>query len=99
MIRQSGALTNATSLAYLIEQCQSLKALTLQHIVLDEDHFHVFGDLSRPGLEVVLKQCRIRGAAAAVLAQALGRNQGPTRLDNCNIDNYVLADGSVETIL
>jgi hypothetical protein len=32
-------------------------------------------------------------AAAIALAQVLGRNQGPTKLEYCNIDNFVLANG------
>jgi hypothetical protein len=84
---------NAPSLANLMEQCQNLKILTLQQIDLDEDHFRVLGALSRPGLEIELEDCQIAGATAAVMAETLGRNQGPTKLDNCRIDNLVLADG------
>jgi hypothetical protein len=60
---------------------------------LDEDHVRALGAISRQGLEIELKHCRITGAAAAVLAQVLGRNQGPTKLDACEIDNLVLANG------
>jgi hypothetical protein len=48
----AGASINAPTLAYLMEQCQSLKALTLEQIVLEEDHCRVLGALSRPGLEI-----------------------------------------------
>jgi hypothetical protein len=85
---------NAFSFANLVEQCDNLKTLTLEQIAsLDEDHFRALGAISRPGLEIELKHCRITGAAAAVLAQVLGRNQGPTKLDACEIDNLVLANG------
>jgi hypothetical protein len=84
---------NAPSLAYLMEQCQSLKTLTLSHLALDENHIRVLGALSRPGLEIELNRCQITVTAAAVLAQVLGRNQGPTKLYSCDIDNSVLADG------
>jgi hypothetical protein len=87
------APANATRLAYLMEQCQDLKALTLGSITLDEDCIRALGNFSRPGREIELSHCRITGAAAAVLAQVLGRNQGPTKLDLCDIDNFVLADG------
>jgi hypothetical protein len=76
-----------------MEQCQSLKALTLDNIVLDEDTIRVLGDYSKPGLEIKLDCCRITGAAATALAQVLGRNQGPTKLDCCTTDNVALADG------
>jgi hypothetical protein len=76
-----------------MDQCHNLKALTLERIALDEDHIRVLGALSRSGLEIKLIRCRIAGAAAAVLAQFLGRNQGPTKLDCCYIDNSVLANG------
>jgi hypothetical protein len=76
-----------------MEQCQSLKALRLERITLDENHCRVLGALSRPGLQIELKVCRIRSAAATVLAQVLGHNQGPSKLDYCGIDNSVLADG------
>jgi hypothetical protein len=84
---------NTTTLANLMEQCQSLQALTLEEIVLDEDHIRVLGAYSRPGLEIELKNYRIVGAAATVLVNVLGRNQGPTKLDGCWIDNSVLVDG------
>jgi hypothetical protein len=85
---------NAPTLAYLMEQCQSLKLLTLKNVEMDEDHCRVLdGALSRPGLEITLKKCLITDAAATVMAEVLGRNQGPTKLDRCTIDNVVLADG------
>jgi hypothetical protein len=84
---------DAESPAYLMEQCQSLKALKLEQIALDEDHIRVLGDISRPGLEIELRACRITGATAAVLAQVLGRNQGPTKLFACDTENILLADG------
>jgi hypothetical protein len=84
---------NAASLANLMEQCQSLKTLTLEQIDLDEDCIRVLGDFSRPGLEIELRHCIITGAAATVLTWVLGGNQGPTKLDLCDIDNFVLVDG------
>jgi hypothetical protein len=85
---------NAPSLAHLVEQCQNLKALTLQELVcLNEDHFRVLGAMSRPGLEIVLKYCKFTSAGASGFAEVLGRNQGPTVLEDCNIANSVLADG------
>jgi hypothetical protein len=84
---------NATSLAYLMEQCQSLKALTLQNVTLDEDQIRVLGAYSRPELDIVLKSCKITSAGASALAEVLGRNQGPAKLTYCEIDNFVLANG------
>jgi hypothetical protein len=86
-------LMSAPSLAFLMEQCHSLKVLALKSISLDEDHCCALGTYSRPDLEIELTYCRITGAAATVLAQILGCNQGPTRLICCNIDNVVIADG------
>jgi hypothetical protein len=59
---------DADSLTRLMEQCQSLKALKLDNIALDNDHIRMLGGLSRPGLEIELNSCRITGAAAVVLA-------------------------------
>jgi hypothetical protein len=86
---------NAPSFAFLVEQCKNLKVLRLRNLVsLSEDQLRVLGDFSKPGLEIVLDRCGITVAAAAVLAQILGRNQGPTKLDHCcETDNFVLADG------
>jgi hypothetical protein len=39
----SSRLPNAPSLAYLMEQCQSLKVLTLQYLEMDENHLRVLG--------------------------------------------------------
>jgi hypothetical protein len=91
---QSGdVFFNAPSFAHLVEQCQNLKVLTLEQIALDGDHCHVLGDISKPGLEIVLNRCEITVAAAAVLAQVLGRNQGPTKINQCKIDYSVIANG------
>jgi hypothetical protein len=84
---------NAANLAYRMEQCQNLKALTLDQMALDEDTVRVLGDFSRPGLEIKLHRCRIKGTAAVALAQVLGRNHGPTKLYLCEIDNFVLENG------
>ena len=84
---------NVPGLAYLMERCQSLKVVILEQISLDEDHVRVLGDFSKPDLEIELKHCQIAGAAAAALAQVLGRNQGPTKLECCDLDNLLLADG------
>jgi hypothetical protein len=53
---------------------------------MDESHCRVLGAFSRPDLEIVLKSC-------IVVAEVLGRNQGPSELDCCYIDNFVLANG------
>jgi hypothetical protein len=87
------ALINAPTLAYLMEQCESLRALTLRGLVLDENHCRVLGAYSKPGLEIELANCRITGAGASALAEVLRRNQGPTKLILCYIDNSLLADG------
>jgi hypothetical protein len=84
---------NAPTLANLMEQCQSLKFLSLKNIQMDEDHCRVLGGYSRPCLEIVLDRCKITSAGASALAESLGRNQGPTKLDYCGIDNSVIADG------
>jgi hypothetical protein len=78
---------NASSFAYLSEKCQSLKTLTLIGLnSLQENHCRMIGALSRPGLKIELKGCRITGVAAEVLAEVLRCNQGPTKLDCCQID-------------
>jgi hypothetical protein len=84
---------NAPTLAYLMELCQSLKTLSLVDLELDENHCRVLGDYSRSDLEIVLNDCKITSAGASALAEVLGRNQGPTKLVNCKIDNSVLANG------
>jgi hypothetical protein len=90
---QSSVFFNAPSFAYLVEQCQNLTALSLEKITLDEDHIRVLGDCSKPGLEIALNDCRITGTAAVALAEVLGRNQGPTKLFACYIDNSVVVNG------
>jgi hypothetical protein len=88
------ALINALTLEDLMEHCRSLKVLTLVTLALDEDHCRVLGAYSRPDLEIVLECCKFTDAGrATALAEVLGRNQGPTKLDGCEIDNVVLANG------
>jgi hypothetical protein len=88
-----GALINTPTLAHLMEQCQSLNVLILHHLTLDEHHCRVLGAYSRPGLEIELEGCAITGSGARALAEVLGRNRGPTRLEGCKIDAFVLSDG------
>jgi hypothetical protein len=87
------ALIIAPTLAYLMEQCQSLKVLTLRQLDMDESHCRVLGVYSRPDFEIELIRCRLTSAGASALTEVLGRNQGPTKLDSCDIDYFVLADG------
>jgi hypothetical protein len=84
---------NAPTLAYLMEQCQSLKLLTLKNQEMDEDHCRVLGAYSIPDLEIVLDNCTISDAGACALAEVLERNQGPTKITFCEIDNVILANG------
>jgi hypothetical protein len=84
---------HAPTLEYLMEQCQSLKVLALSRLEMDEDHCRVLGAYSRPDLEIVLDSCTITDAGASTLVEVLRRNQGPTKLDDCEIDNVVLANG------
>jgi hypothetical protein len=88
-----GSFMNAPTLAHLMEQCQSLKCLRLEQIEMDEDHFRVLGAYWGAGLEIVLISCKIMSAGASALVEVLERNQGPTRLDFCDIDNFVVANG------
>jgi hypothetical protein len=89
-----GAWINAPTLAYLMEQCQTLKVLTLTDLNVDENHCRVLGTFSKPGLEIELIRCKLTSVAAAVLAQILGRNQGPSKLTYCDIIDYsILANG------
>jgi hypothetical protein len=88
------ALINLPSLTNLMEQCQSLKVLRLVNIeALDEDQISVLGAYSRPDLEIVLVGCAITHAGESTLTEVLTRNKGPTKLDLCDIDNFVLANG------
>jgi hypothetical protein len=88
-----GLSISAPTLAYLMEQCQSLKVLTLRELEMDEDHSRLLGDFTKSDLTIVLEKCKITSAGASALAEVLGRNQGPTKLDYCEIDNFVLAKG------
>jgi hypothetical protein len=90
---RDGAWINAPTLAYLMEQCQSLQVLTLQKLGMDENHCRVLGAYSRPELEIVLEDCEISSAGTSALAKVLGSNQGPTKIEYCDIDYPVLADG------
>jgi hypothetical protein len=84
---------SAPALASLMEHCQSLKCLSLMRLALDEIHCRALGTYSRPDLEIELTNCRLTDAAAVVLAEDLGLDQGPTRLDYCDGDYSILANG------
>jgi hypothetical protein len=88
------AAITAPTLAYLMEHCPRLKTLSLVGLhSLAEDQIRVLGAYSRPDLEILLISCEFTSARASVLAEVLGRNQGPTELNYCNIDCFVLLDG------
>jgi hypothetical protein len=89
----SSPFINTATLAYLMVQCQSLKDLSLHDLEMDESHCRVLGAYTRPDLKIVLEDCTISIAGASALAEVLGRNQGPTKLDHCDIDYSVVAVG------
>jgi hypothetical protein len=92
LIPVDGVFINTASLAYLMEQCQSLKTIRLQALEFDENHCRLLGTCSRPDLRIELKRCKFTRAGACALAEVLGRNQGPTRLDYCDVDPFHLAN-------
>jgi hypothetical protein len=67
--------------------------LTLQNLEIDENHCRVLGAYSRPDLDIVLTGCKFTSAGTSALAEVLERNQGPIKLDYCDIDDPVLANG------
>jgi hypothetical protein len=81
------------SLEHLMKHCQSLNFLSLELLEMDENHCRVLGAYSRPEFEIEVKRCKITSVGARALADLLGRNQGPTKLYFCAIDNFVLANG------
>jgi hypothetical protein len=86
-------LVNAPTLAFLMEQYQSLKDLKLINLEIDEGHCRVLGVSSRSGLKIELFQCKLTSAGTSALAEVMGSNQGPTKLIHCMIDYSVLANG------
>jgi hypothetical protein len=85
---------SATSLTYLMEHCQRLQTLSLVNLKsLQEDQIRALGTYSRSDLEIHLDRCEFTTSGTSALAEVLGRNQGPTSLDCCDIDNSVLANG------
>ena len=91
--RMNDALISAPNLVHMMEHCQSLNFLSLINLEMDENLCRVLGGYSRTGLEIVLIRCNLNSAVTNALAEILGRNQGPTELDLCDIDSFVLADG------
>jgi hypothetical protein len=83
---------NAPSLVHLLEQCKSLKGLTLGYLTIDENHCRVLGAYSRPGLDIELVRCAATSAGTSALVEVLGSYQGPTKLVYCNMDNLLLAN-------
>jgi hypothetical protein len=76
-----------------MEQCQSLRVLSLKNLGLNENHCRVLGACSRPDLDINLDRCKVMSAGMTCLAEVLGRNQGPTKVDSGDVDFFVLADG------
>jgi hypothetical protein len=87
-----GLLINAPTLAYLMEQCQSLKDLSFEDLEMDENHCRVLGVYSRSDLKIELIRCQLTAGTSA-LAEVLEGNQGPTSLLWCKLDYPIFADG------
>jgi hypothetical protein len=87
------SLSLAPTLAHLMEQCASLRVISLTKLEIDENQCRVLDAYSRPDLDIELDSCKLTNAGASALAEILGRNQGPTKLRCCDTDNFVLADG------
>jgi hypothetical protein len=85
-------MIHAPTLGHLMEQCPSLKSLTMRHLEMDESHCRVLGAYSRPNLDIVLNSCKLGSAGTSALAEILRNNQGPTTLAYCHIDYSVVAD-------
>jgi hypothetical protein len=59
IISRDGVWIHAASLAYLTEQRQSLKVLTMRNLEMHENHCRVLGAYSRPELEIELRYCKL----------------------------------------
>jgi hypothetical protein len=66
-----GSLINAPTLAYLMEQCPSLKFLLLKDLEMDGSHCRVLGAYSRPALEIKLYCCKLTSAGAIASDRSL----------------------------
>jgi hypothetical protein len=87
-------LMDALALAYLLEQCQSLKYLKLIQLTLDENHCRALsGSRDRTDIELIGCKLKLTSAETFALVKVLARNQGPTKLNLCRMDNSVLANG------
>jgi hypothetical protein len=86
------AWISAPILGNLMEQCQSLKILSLKDLEMDENHCRALGAHSKPGLEILLLRCKLTNAGTRALVEMLGRNEGPTGLAYCDVDSFVLAN-------
>jgi hypothetical protein len=89
----SSAWIKGPALASLIKQCQRLKSLTLQNLEMDEILCRVLGAYSRPDLDILLYLCTATNAGTSALAEILGKNQGPTTIECCELDSSILANG------
>jgi hypothetical protein len=90
--RPENSMINARTLACLMEQSQSLKMVSLEDMEMDENHCRVLGTYSRPDLKIELHSCKFTSAGIIALAEVVGRNQGPTKLNRCDIHYSVLAN-------
>jgi hypothetical protein len=63
------------------------------YLEMNENHCLVLGAYSRPDLEIELKGCAFTGFGASALTEILRQNRGPTKLEFCEMDYSVLADG------
>jgi hypothetical protein len=60
---------------------------------INENDCRVLDAYPRPDLDIGLINCKFTNAGTRALAELLGRNQGPTKLEMCHFQNFVLADG------
>jgi hypothetical protein len=60
-----------------MEQRQSLKALELEYLELDENHCRVLGTFSRPGLEIGHYRCKLMSAGTSAFGKGPRTQSGP----------------------
>jgi hypothetical protein len=87
----STPLSGAALSLFFQESRDSLRKVAFHDMALNEDQCRALATMSRLDVEVKLRYCTLVDDAAEAFVECLQSDRGPVKLQNCRIDNRILA--------
>jgi hypothetical protein len=84
-------LSGAGLSLFFQESRDSLREVTLMHMVLSAEQCLALATMTRLDMELEIRYCSLADDAAGAFVECLQSDRGPVELSTCNIDRHVLA--------